>query len=207
VTTGPHRIEPRPAAALPRGLTLTDDLVRIAVIAGDLVNSRRLLTGEDFLRDTASLDYVVSDHPWPVPAATDADLTAARRLRDRLERVFRRGEVEALDELLLEHPPVLALGAAGESTPQLLVGTTAAGLAPLLTAQFALALSVFLADPDAGSLEACAGPDCDNVAVRRGAAPPTCSDRCRAALAEGPGRQTRRPRGRPAGSSTRPTRR
>jgi hypothetical protein len=208
VTSGPHRLQPRAAAALPRGLALTDDLVRIAVIAGDLVNSRHPLSNQDLLRDPAALDYVVSDHPWPVPAATETDLEGARVLRARLDRIFRQGDLDVLDALLLEHPPVLALGAAVAGVaPELTVTTTRAGLVPLLAAQFALALSLLLAEPESGSLELCEGPDCDNVAVRRGTAAPACSDRCRSALVEAAGRPGRRPRSRTAPPSTRPTRR
>jgi hypothetical protein len=154
VTSGPHPLETRPYRVLPRGLALTDDLVRIAVIAGDLVNTRRARGGEDFLRDAKALDFTVSDHPWPLPAATEDDVARARVLRDRLERVFREAAYDQLDLMLLEHPPVLALGTVEENgAPRLLVGTHAPDLSAVLTAQLALALSVFLADDNAGTLD------------------------------------------------------
>jgi hypothetical protein len=194
-----HRVEPRASYPLPQGLALTDDLLRIAVIAGDLVNTYNPLTGTDLLRDAEVLAYVVSDHPWPLPPALADDLAPALRLRERLDRVFRRGEYDELDRLLLEHPPALILVPADDGTQRLHVGTAEGALAATLTAQMALALSVFIAEPSAGSFEVCAGPDCTNVAVRRGASVATCSDHCRRALEAVPPRA-----GRPPGSRAAP---
>ena len=202
-----HRLETRPHPALPTGLTLTDDLLRIAVIAGDLVNTVNPLSGEDYLRDEGVLNYVVSDHPWPLPQGTPADVEPARRLRDRLARVFRTSAYDELDALLAEHPPSLALTPLPEGPHRLLVETATSDLPSVLAAQMALALSVFLADPAAGSLEVCEGPECSNVAVRRGTAPATCSDRCRTALAASPTRPGRPARGRTAPRGARTPRR
>jgi hypothetical protein len=207
MTERSHRLEIRPVPALPRGLTLTDDLLRIAVIAGDLVNTFNPLTGADYLRDVDALNYVVSDHPWPLPVGTAADLEPGRQLRDRLSRVFRDGAYDELDALLLEHPPSLALTPVDGAPHRLLIETDRADLPALLTAQMALALAVFLADPAAGSLDVCEGPDCSNVAVRRGTAPATCSDRCRGALAASPPRPGRPARGPTAPRSGRTPRR
>jgi hypothetical protein len=198
--TGPsHRLETRPAAALPQGLVLTDDLLRIAVIAGDLVNTVNPLDGSDLLRDEDVLNYVVSDHPWPLPVGTAADVEPVRRLRDRLTQVFRRAAYDELEALLREHPPALVLEPVEGGPHRLLVQTAHADLAAVLTAQLALALTVLLADPGGGALEVCEGPECHFVAVRRGAAPATCSDRCRSALDRSPPRP-----GRPARRRTAP---
>ncbi|MCU1590392.1 MAG: hypothetical protein JWP11_1648 [Frankiales bacterium] len=193
------RLEPRVGRALPTGLALTDDLLRIAVIAGDIVNTYNPLNDIDFLCDADALAYVVSDHPWTLPPATARDVEPARRLRGRLTRVFRAAAYDELDHLLLENPPSLALAAGADGAPRLLIEAPSHELVPLLAAQMALSLSVFLADPAAGSLDVCEGPDCNNVAVRRGTAPPTCSDRCRTALDA-----SAQPAGRPARAGTRP---
>jgi hypothetical protein len=200
MTSGPHRLDARPSQVLPRGLSLTDDLLRIAVIAGDLVNTRSVTRGMDYLLDTDALAYTVSDHPWPLPPVQDSDLEPVLRLRDRLDRVFRQSAYDELDLLLLEHPPVLALAPVEEGgTPRLLIGAATPALSAVLTAQLALSLSVFLADASAGSLDACDASDCDNVAVRRGAGPSVCSDRCRSFAADHPA-----PPGRPARARTSP---
>lgn len=198
MTERSHRLETRPVPVLPRGLALTDDLLRIAVIAGDLVNTYNPLNDSDYLRDADNLNYVVSDHPWPLPLGTAADVEPARRLRDRLTKVFRDAAYDELDALLLEHPPSLALAAVDSGPHRLLVETSQPDLPALLAAQMALALSVFLADPSAGSLDVCEGPDCNNVAVRRGSAPAACSDRCRTSLDASPPRPGRPARGRTA---------
>jgi hypothetical protein len=202
-----HRLEMRSRPALPTGLTLTDDLLRIAVIAGDLVNTVNPLNGEDYLRDEDVLNYVVSDHPWPLPHGTARDVEPARRLRDRLAQVFRASAYGELDALLAEHPPTLALTPQPDGAHRLLVETASRDLPSVLAAQMALALSVFLADPAAGSLEVCEGPDCSNVAVRRGSGPAACSDRCRTALAESPTRPGRPTRSRTAPRGARTPRR
>jgi hypothetical protein len=207
MTERSHRLETRPVPSLPRGLALTDDLLRIAVIAGDLVNTYNPLTDTDYLRAADNLNYVVSDHPWPLPLGTEDDVEPARLLRDRLARVFRSSAYDVLDALLLEHPPALTLAAVDGGPHRLLVATPRPGLPALLTAQMALALSVFLADPSAGSLDVCEGPECDNVAVRRGVAPAACSDRCRTALAASPPHPGRAARGKTAPSSSRSRRR
>src|SRR4051794_16734013 len=62
MTERSHRLETRARPSLPTGLMLTDDLLRIAVIAGDLVNTLNPRTGKDVLRDADVLNYVVSDH-------------------------------------------------------------------------------------------------------------------------------------------------
>jgi hypothetical protein len=199
VTERSHRLETRPLPVLPRGLALTDDLIRIAVIAGDLVNTFNPIDGADYLRDADTLNYVVSDHPWPLPTGAAADVEPARQLRDRLARVFRSAAYDELTALLAEHPPALALKPVADGPHRLLVETTRRDLPAVLAAQMALALSVFLAEPSAGSLEVCEGPECTNVAVRRGSAPPACSDRCRTALDASPPRP-----GRPARRRTSP---
>jgi hypothetical protein len=206
VTERSHRLDTRPTPALPTGLTLTDDLMRIAVIAGDLVNTVNPRNGDDLLRDADVLNYVVSDHPWPLPAGTPGDLEPARRLRARLARVFRHAAYDELDALLREHPPALALTPLPGGLHRLLVETTEPELPAVLAAQMALALSVFLADPGAGSFEVCEGPDCSNVAVRRGAGPAACSDRCRTALKGSPARPGRQPKGRTAPRNGHPRR-
>ena len=201
-----HKLATRPGPVLPTGLVLTDDLLRIAVIAGDLVNTYDPVTATEYLRDADTLAYVVSDHPWALPAATPSDVEPARELRDCLSRVFRQAAYDELDVLLAAHPPSIALGAADDGGHRLLVETTSGALAGVLAAQMALALSVFLADPSAGSLEVCEGPECSNVAVRRATAPATCSDRCRMALLETPTRPGRPGRARtapPGGRSSR----
>jgi hypothetical protein len=198
MTDRSHRLETRPVPELPRGLALTDDLLRIAIIAGDLVNTFNPVSDREFLRDADNLNYVVSDHPWPLPVGTEADLEPARRLRARLNLVFRQAAYAELDALLLEHPPSLALAPVDCGPHRLLVQTARDDLPAVLAAQMALALSVFLADPSAGSLDLCEGPDCSSVAIRRGSAPATCSDRCRAALEASPPRPGRPARGRSA---------
>ena len=199
MTERSHRLETRPLPSLPRGLSLNDDLVRITVIAGDLVNTFNPLDGVDYLRDADTLNYVVSDHPWPLPVGGADDVEPARRLRDRLARVFRSAAYDELAALLREHPPALALSPVDDGPHRLLVQTAQPDLPAVLAAQMSLALSVFLADPSAGSLEVCEGPECNNVAVRRGSAPAACSDRCRTALTASPARP-----GRPSRASTAP---
>jgi hypothetical protein len=194
-----HKLATRPAPPLPQGLVLTDDLLRIAVIAGDLVNTYNPLTDTDYLRDAEILAFVVSDHPWPLPPAMPEDVEPARLLRDSLGRVFRQAAYGELDALLLQHPPALTLAAVPDGPHRLHVDTAALELPAVLTAQMALALSVFLADPAAGSLDVCEGPECSNVAVRRGAAQAFCGDRCRSAL-----EATATPPGRPARARTAP---
>ena len=202
-----HRIESRASYLLPQGLALTDDLLRIAVIAGDLVNTYNPLTGMDLLRDAEVLAYVISDHPWPLPAANAEDLAPALHLRECLDRVFRAGEYGELDRLLLEHPPALTLVPDEGGTQRLHVDTAEGALPAVLTAQMALALSVFIAEPSGGSFEVCAGPDCNNVAVRRGTSVATCSDHCRRALEAVPPRSGRPPRARAAPRPGRTSRR
>jgi hypothetical protein len=194
-----HRLETRPVPALPRGLALTDDLLRIAVIAGDLVNTYNPLNDTDYLRDETTVNYVVSDHPWPLPLGTADEVESVRALRDRLAQVFRQAAYDELEALLREHPPSLELAPVDGGPHRLLVRTADPSLPGVLAAQMALALSVFLADPSAGSLDVCEAADCNNVAVRRGSAPAVCSDRCRAALDGSPPRP-----GRPARRRTAP---
>jgi hypothetical protein len=207
VTERTRRLETRATYTLPQGLVLTDDLLRIAVIAGDLVNTYNPLTGTDLLRDTDVLAYVVSDHPWALPPVRAGDLAPALRLRERLDRVFRTGAYDELDGLLLEHPPALTLGPDEGGTQRLRVDTADPSLPAALTAQMALALSVFIAEPSAGSFDVCEGPDCNNVAVRRSSAAATCSDHCRRALEAAPPRAGRPPRARAAPRPRRGSRR
>lgn len=173
-----HRLQTRPAPPLPAGLALDDDLLRIVVLAGDLVNSYDPVRDRDLLTDADALGYILSDHPWVLPAPTPDDVAPARALRARLDRVFRQAAYDEVDALLVEAPPSLVLGATADGGRRLLVHAAGGELVPSLTAHMSLALALFLADGRAGRLDVCDGLDCSNVAVRRSSGDAFCSPRC-----------------------------
>jgi predicted RNA-binding Zn ribbon-like protein len=173
-----HRLTTRAVPALPAGLALDDDLLRIVVLAGDLVNSYDPVRDRDLLTDADSLAYILSDHPWLLPAPTPADVAPARALRGRLDRVFRLAAYDEVDALLVESPPTLVLGETADGGRRLLVHASGGALVPSLAAHMSLALALFLADGRAGRLDVCDAGDCSNVAVRRSSGEAFCSPRC-----------------------------
>jgi predicted RNA-binding Zn ribbon-like protein len=173
-----HRLTTRSAPPLPAGLALDEDLLRIVVLAGDLVNSYDPVRGRELLTDADALAYILSDHPWMLPPPTPADVAPARDLRGRLDRVFRQAAYDEVDALLVASPPTLALGATADGGRRLLVHAAAGALVPSLAAHMSLALALFLADGTAGRLDVCDAGDCSNVAVRRSSGDAFCSPRC-----------------------------
>ena len=165
----------------PPTLELTEDLLRVVQLALDVVNSRDPSGARELIGDLGAVRLIVSDHPWPVPEATESDVEALRGLRDRLTGVVADpGQgVRVLAELLTVHPPTFTLATAVDGTPALVIGTPSGRLVDTLAAQMSVALSAFFRDGGAVRIGECGGPGCANLALVREHAPGFCSPYCR----------------------------
>jgi predicted RNA-binding Zn ribbon-like protein len=163
----------------------------VTTLAEDLVNSYSYSQDQDSL-DRTALNRMAIARGWHGPAATFADVAAARALRPRLRAIF-----EASDEATASASANELVNEAG-LVPQLVrhdglpwhvhLDRSEATLPDWLAAVASFALIAVIERGDANRLHRCAGPSCHAVFVdvsrnrsRQYCSPAVCGNRVHAA--------------------------
>jgi predicted RNA-binding Zn ribbon-like protein len=160
-------------------------------LAVDLVNSENPTSGDDELTEPAELRRFLIEHKLGLsltPSPTEADVAQVRKLRSTLRQVFEAPDADGAGEILN------GLLAKSGARPELTnhdgqdwhLHYTPAGtpIAPRVTAETAMALSVVIAADGFDRLRICEGDRCADVFVdgsrnnsRRFCSPSVCGNR------------------------------
>jgi predicted RNA-binding Zn ribbon-like protein len=158
-------------------------------LAEDLVNTYDPISGEDELTGVPALIDFVRAHEVSNPGkATTADVTRVRDLRTKLRSVFdasdQENAVKILNGLLSESGARPELTNHDGEPLHLHYSPPGTPLAPRLTAETAMALTVVIAEDGFDRLRICEGERCEDVFVdesrnrsRRYCSPAVCGNR------------------------------
>ena len=160
-------------------------------LAIDLVNSENVNSGEDELTEPAGLARFLAAHKLGKSLSqrpTEADVTQVKKLRAALRQVFEASEADHAGEIL--NGLLAKSGARPELTNHdgeewhLHYSPPGTPIAPRLTAETAMALSVVIAADGFDRLRVCEGDRCVDVFVdasrnnsRRFCSPSVCGNR------------------------------
>ena len=140
------------------------DFVGYADRAAALVNAP--------LEDRADLEELLEDDEWLLPALTDRDLPALRRVQRQLRPVFEASAradehevVRLLNELFAKHPVTPYIAGHDAQSWHLHVTDRASSVAQLLTAEALVGLAAVVCELGATRLGLCQAQPCTGVFV------------------------------------------